>query len=157
MPARLQPRQANLLLRPFQAFFELEAAGGIVLLACAAVAMAWANGPAADAYFGLWRTSITVGGGPLVLSKPLSLWVNDGLMAVLILVNRAGIHHAAVYGLLGLGLWVAVLKSGVHATVAGVLLAMTIPARRRIDPDPFLERAGADFSIPSRRTGARTT
>jgi NhaA family Na+:H+ antiporter len=262
MPARLQPRQANLLLRPFQAFFELEAAGGIVLLACAALAMAWANGPAADAYFGLWRASITVGGGPLVLSKPLSLWVNDGLMAVfffvvgleikrelltgelssfrkaalpmiaavagmaapaaiyaalnvgqptmrgwgvpmatdiafalgvlallgrrvpvalrifltavaivddlgavvvialfytaqlswaglgiaalvlavLILVNRAGVHHAAVYGLLGLLLWVAVLKSGVHATVAGVLLAMTIPARRRIAPDAFLER-----------------
>ncbi len=224
--------------------------------------MVWANGPAAEVYFGLWRTVLTVGGGSLILSKPLILWVNDGLMAVfffvvgleikrevltgelasfrkaalpmiaavggmaapaaiyaalnvgqptlrgwgvpmatdiafalgalallgrrvpialrvfltavaivddlgavvvialfytaelwwaslgiaalllalLVLVNRAGIRHPAVYGLLGLALWVAVLKSGVHATVAGVLLAMTIPARRRIAPDAFLER-----------------
>src|SRR3990170_4406598 len=235
MPARLRPRHASLLLRPFHAFFALEAAGGIVLLVCAAVAMVWANGPAADAYFALWRTPITVGGGPLVLFKPLLLWVNDGLMAVfffvvgleikrelltgelssprkaalpmiaavggmaapaviyaalnlgqptlrgwgvpmatdiafalgalvvialfyaaelswaslgiaalvlaaLVLVNRAGVHHAAVYGLLGLVLWVAVLKSGVHATIAGVLLATTIPARRRIAPEAFLAR-----------------
>ena len=94
MPARLRPRQASLLLRPFHAFFALEAAGGIVLLACAAVAMVWANGPAADTYFALWRTPITVGGGPLVLSKPLLLWVNDGLMAVFFFVVGLEIKRA---------------------------------------------------------------
>src|SRR3989304_879793 len=81
MSARLRPRQASLLLRPFHAFFALEAAGGIVLLVCAAVAMVWANGPAADAYFALWRTPITVGGGPPGLSQPPPPWGHAGPLA----------------------------------------------------------------------------
>jgi NhaA family Na+:H+ antiporter len=62
-------------------------------------------------------------------------------MGLLILSNWIGIRHPLVYAVLGIGLWFAFLKSGIHATVAGVLLAMTIPARTRIDTEKFLERS----------------
>src|SRR5690606_5159307 len=70
-------------------------------------------------------------------------WVNLGLGAVLFVLlvglNRAGVQRPVVYVVVGLGLWGAFLASGVHAAVAGVLLAMTIPAHRRIDAPAFLE------------------
>lgn len=62
-------------------FFESEAASGIALMASAAVALVWANA-APDSYASLWRVRVTIGVTPLALSKPLLLWINDGLMAV---------------------------------------------------------------------------
>ncbi len=60
------------------------------------------------------------------------------LIAVLALANFLGIRRTSVYVFLGIALWVAVLESGIHATIAGVVLAMTIPATIRIRPETFL-------------------
>ena len=233
-------------------FLRLQSAGGIVLMAAAAIALVIANTPAGGLYQALLETPVEVRIGALRLAKPLVLWINDGLMAVfffvvglelkrevmegelanpaqivlpalaaaggmaapaaiywalnagdpvgirgwaipaatdiafalgvlsllgarvprglkvflvtvaivddlgaiviiaifytadlsgmslavaaaalalLALVNALGVRSGAVYLFVGLVLWVAVLKSGVHATLAGVALALFIPLR----------------------------
>jgi len=251
------------LLGPFRAFTGSNAAGGILLMAAAVIALVWANSPIASSYVALWDTRLAVGMGDVTLSMTLLHWINDGLMAIfffvvgleikrevlvgelasvrratlpiaaavggavvpalvfvlivgsgpgargwaipmatdiafalgvlallgdriplglrvfmaalaivddlvavviialfftsdvsvaalaaaggclvlLVAANMLGIRRPVVYALLGLLLWLAILQSGVHATVAGVLLAMTIPARARLDRAEFAARA----------------
>ncbi len=248
------------LLRPFQEFAHRQSAGGIVLLACALFALAWANSPWAKIYFDLWHLPLTVSLGDFRLSHDLHFWVNDALMAVFFFVvgleikrellagelaslqqaalpivaaiggvlvpaliyaalnfggpgapgwgipmatdiafalgvlallgdrvplglkvfltalaivddiaavlvialfftadiswgalglsvlclfiylvlNRLGVRHPYPYALVGGVLWLAILGSGVHPTVAGVLGAFMIPSRTAIDPLKFL-------------------
>ena len=60
-------------------------------------------------------------------------WFSLGLallcVAGLVVINRAGVKRFTPYVLVGIVLWICVLKSGVHATLAGVILAMAIPLR----------------------------
>lgn len=58
-----------------------------------------------------------------------------------LLANWAGVRKPIVYALIGVFVWVVVLNSGVHATIAGVLLAFTIPASIRVDRLAFLRSA----------------
>jgi NhaA family Na+:H+ antiporter len=259
----LKPLPIERLLKPFALFAKQASAGGIVLLACAVIALLWANSPLGEYYFRLWSTPVEVRFGNLIdIDKPLLLWINDGLMAVffflvgmeikrellvgelrsprkaalsmaaalggmvvpaliyvalnwgtpeirgwgvpmatdiafalgalallgtraplalkvfltalaivddlgavliialfytenikvdallysllfwggMIAMNRLGVRNALIYFIVSLGLWYFMLKSGVHATVAGVLGAFAIPVRSRIDPELFIAR-----------------
>jgi NhaA family Na+:H+ antiporter len=255
----MRERSTVRVLRAFQEFTQLEAAGGIALLGATVAALAWANSPWAHLYESLWRTPVVVGIGAFGIAKPLVLWVNDGLMAVfffvvgleikrellvgelaaprkaalpaiaalggmlvpaaiylafnldgpgghgwgvpmatdiafavgvlallgdrvplglkvfltalaivddlgavlvialyytaelnlvalatgglilagMVLLAVFGVRRIGLYGLLGVALWVAFLKSGVHATIAGVLAAMTIPSTARLNTGRF--------------------
>ena len=63
------------------------------------------------------------------------------VLAALVVANRIGVRRPLVYAGLGILLWLAVSESGIHATVAGVLLALSIPATTRIDSDAYVARA----------------
>jgi len=260
-----QHRPTVRLLRPFETFFALESASGILLLVAAATALVWANSPWSASYFQLWETQLGFAAGPTGLSKSLHHWINDGLMAVfffvvglelkrevlagelasprkaalsivgaiggmavpallyallngggeggagwgipmatdiafalgvlallgsrvpvalkvfvtavaivddlgavlviaffytaslsttaltlaaaamgvLLLLNAADVRRPLAYLCFGTVLWLALLQSGVHATIAGVLAALTIPARRHIDAPEYLRRVRA--------------
>jgi NhaA family Na+:H+ antiporter len=68
-----------------------------------------------------------------------------GFMILLFAANRLWIRHTLVYVVLGAGLWFSVMGSGVHATVAGVLVAMFIPARGKYDTDTFVKTVNAEL------------
>ncbi|WP_122569584.1 Na+/H+ antiporter NhaA [Pseudomonas viridiflava] len=242
-------------------FFQLEAAGGLLLIAAAALALIINNSPLSWLYNAFLETPVEARIGALQIAKPLLLWINDGLMALffliiglevkrevleghlskpsqivlpgaaaiggmvvpaviyvalntgnaealngwaipmatdiafalgvlallgkrvpvslklflmtlaiiddlgaiivialvysgelsqvslilaavsiiaLIAMNRSGVSRLAPYLLVGLVLWVCVLKSGVHATLAGVVLAFCIPLRTSSKASPLL-------------------
>jgi Na+:H+ antiporter, NhaA family len=249
-------------LGPFERFAAREVSGGLVLLAAAVVALAWANSPWASGYAALWHTELVLGANGQLGRFTLHALVNDGLMAVFFFLvgleikrevlvgelaslkkaalplagaaggmllpalfywvfnrgsagapgwgipmatdiafalgvlalvgdrvpaslrvflaalaiaddigavlviaifystgigwmalgaaaallalafvaNAAGVRKPAAYAVIGLALWLAVLYSGIHATVAGVLLAFAIPSRTRINEKEFLQR-----------------
>ena len=65
------------------------------------------------------------------------------MIAGLVALNRLQVKSLTPYLLLGVALWLALLSSGIHATLAGVILAMAVPSRTRINALEFSTEARA--------------
>ena len=63
-------------------------------------------------------------------------------LSFLILLNRAGFRTPALYATAGIGLWIAIVHSGIHASIAGVIVAAAVPARPRLRPAALGRRIG---------------
>ena len=74
----------------------------------------------------------TIALGPLALAA--------GLFTMLVVLNLIGIRNAVPYFIIAAFLWYALLLSGVHATLAGILGAMTVPAIPKYNPERFSEQ-----------------
>ena len=81
-----------------QAFFQHQAAGGVLLMAAAVLALALDNSPLAWLYDALLKTPVVLQIGALELNKPLLLWINDGLMAIFFFLVGLEIKREVVEG-----------------------------------------------------------
>jgi Na+:H+ antiporter, NhaA family len=115
-----------------QEFFRLEAAGGILLIAAAALAMLLANSPLSSLYDAFRELPVQVRVGQLNLAKPLLLWINDGLMAIFFLLVALEIKREVRSGQLSSR---AQLIQPLLCAVAGVACpALIYAAINRGDP-----------------------
>jgi NhaA family Na+:H+ antiporter len=64
------------------------------------------------------------------------------LLGVIVVMNRIGVVSLAPYFVVGAFIWVAFLKSGIHATIAGVMLGVLAPATPYLAKSMFMERTG---------------
>jgi NhaA family Na+:H+ antiporter len=108
-------------LTPVQDFIRTESASGVILIAAAALAFAWANSPWAASYFAMLDVRLAVSFGAWSLEKPLLLWVNDLLMALFFFVIGLEIKREILVGELA-GWQRAALPA------AGALGGMVVPA-----------------------------
>ncbi|SDH84965.1 Na+:H+ antiporter, NhaA family [Roseospirillum parvum] len=85
-------------MRILAEFLRMEAAGGVILVIAAALALVVANSGLAPTYDMLLDIPLTIGMGEAVLSKPLLLWINDGLMAIFFLLVGLEIKREVMTG-----------------------------------------------------------
>jgi Na+:H+ antiporter, NhaA family len=83
---------------PLREYLREEAAGGVVLMAAAALALGWANSPWRAAYDALWQTPLAVQLGRFAIQADLRHWVSDGLMTLFFLVVGLEIKRELVAG-----------------------------------------------------------
>ncbi|MEO7443906.1 MAG: Na+/H+ antiporter NhaA [Ferruginibacter sp.] len=110
-------------LTPFQKFINIESLSGILLFAATVIALLWANSGIGDSYATIWKYEIGIGVGEFGLTKPLILWINDGLMAVFFFVIGLEIKRELIIGELN-----SVRKATfpLFAAIGGVLIPLTM-------------------------------
>jgi len=124
MPTPRPPRRSSPLVRalsPLRDFLRTEAAGGIMLITAAVVALVWANSPWKGAYEDLWNSRVAIRVAGHALDLDLRHWVNDGLMSLFFLVVGLEIKREVTSGHLA-GRRAALLP------VAAAIGGMVVPA-----------------------------
>jgi Na+:H+ antiporter, NhaA family len=91
-------RLARLARKPLERFLRIEAASGILLLASAVLALAWANSPAAASYARFWHTPVGTRIAGHALERSLEWVVNDGLMVIFFFVVGLEIRRELDHG-----------------------------------------------------------
>lgn len=89
---------ARLARRPLERFLRIQAAGGLVLMFCALLALGVANSRYGPAYAHFWHTPIALEIGTLRFARPLEWVVNDGLMAIFFFVVGMEIRRESADG-----------------------------------------------------------
>jgi NhaA family Na+:H+ antiporter len=84
-----------------------------------------------------------------------ALGADAALLALLFLAVRYTARMYSLYVILALGIWAAMLASGVHATVAGILVALALPVRARIEPQQFIEAVRGRLAFLQERSLSR--
>ena len=97
-PAPQPPEILARAARSLRDFLKQESAGGIVLMAAAAIAVLWANSPASDTYFAMLDTTVTAKVGGTGVEKSALLWINDGLMALFFLLVGLEVKREVLVG-----------------------------------------------------------
>jgi NhaA family Na+:H+ antiporter len=80
------------------------------------------------------------------LDWPSLIWA-AGIVAALIGLNRFRVKKLTPYLLLGVLLWYFVYQSGIHPTIAGVVLALSIPLRQKISSDNFIDTCQLELEV----------
>jgi hypothetical protein len=149
--AREQP-PVERIVRPFQDFAHKQSSGGVLLIAVTAVALVWANSPWSDSYFALWDSKLTVGVGDFTLSKDLTHWINDGLMAVFFLVVGLEIKREVLVGEL------SSIRGATLPVVAQRVQRALDSRQQRAEPHaksgPGVQPAGPSAAGPANRPAA---
>ncbi|HRR25924.1 MAG TPA: Na+/H+ antiporter NhaA, partial [Acidobacteriota bacterium] len=91
-------RPVDVLLGPVERFLHVESAAGVLLLACAVLALAVANSPWGESFLAFWQTSVGVAVGRFEFRHSLLHWINDGLMVLFFFVVGLEIKRELVDG-----------------------------------------------------------
>ncbi|MDO9260419.1 MAG: Na+/H+ antiporter NhaA, partial [Flavobacteriaceae bacterium] len=72
----------NIVITPFEKFLKIESLSGLLLFGATIIALIWANSAYGNLYQEIWNYNLEFKIQNFQLSKPLILWINDGLMAI---------------------------------------------------------------------------
>lgn len=88
----------QIFLTPFEKFVKIESLSGVLLFGATIIALIWANSGYGDFYAKLWEYEVGIGSDRLGLTKPLILWINDGLMAIFFFLIGLEIKRELIVG-----------------------------------------------------------